>query len=165
MLLLYDGATAYWGEVLGYLMISFIAVSGTYIFGTLLTANDSLQRMNIIFIISILLNILLNFWLIPTHKASGAAIATAFTQSFAMIAQVYLAIRLLKLQLPIQMVVRIVVFSLGLVILTIIVKNQFLFSWWWQMLIVLLFGGGIAMMSGMLSPRMLLASFKGKIEK
>ena len=85
----------YWGEVLGYLMISFVAVSGTYIFGTLLTANNSMKRMNLIFLASIILNVLLNVWLIPSYKASGAAIATSLTQLFAMFAQVYLAIRLL----------------------------------------------------------------------
>ena len=46
MSFLYHDATFYWGNVLKYLMISFIALSGIQIYGTLLTANGSLMKMN-----------------------------------------------------------------------------------------------------------------------
>ncbi len=158
MLLLYNEATVYWGEVLGYLMISFIAVSGTYIFGTLLTANDSMKQMNFIFIISILLNIVLNAWLIPTYKASGAAIATSVTQSFAMLAQVYLAVRILHLQLPASILFRVFIFSFGLILISYGVRIYIPVIWWWQLGSILALAGGLALVSGMLSPRVIMAS-------
>jgi O-antigen/teichoic acid export membrane protein len=88
---LYREATPYWGQVLALLMVAFVAVSGSYIYGTLLTANGSLWRMNRVFAISILLNIGLNTWWIPEYKAYGAALATVITQFFVLIAQIWIA--------------------------------------------------------------------------
>ncbi|MEM9921431.1 MAG: oligosaccharide flippase family protein [Bacteroidota bacterium] len=96
--LLYTEATPYWGQVLGYLIFSFVAVSGIYIYGALLTANGSLMKMNVIFLLSIALNVLLNLWLIPGSKAAGAAVATIATQFFSMFAQIVLAHRELALR-------------------------------------------------------------------
>ena len=90
MIFLYKDATIYWGNVLKYLMISFIALSGIQIYGTLLTANGSLMKMNVIFLIGVVINVVLNYFLIPFYKAEGAAIATIITQFFVLIAQVRL---------------------------------------------------------------------------
>lgn len=109
--LLYDEATLYWGEVLGYLMITFVAVSGTYIFGTLLMANGSLMKMNLIFVFSILLNVVLNYYLIRYSKAHGAAIATIITQFFSLFAQMELARRLFNLRVNIKVIFRILAFG------------------------------------------------------
>lgn len=91
MELLYEGADSYWGDVLGWLIFSFVAVAVSYIFGTLLTAHGSLKQLNTYFLVGFFLNLGLNFWLIPSFGAAGAAIATLFTQGFVMIAQVYRA--------------------------------------------------------------------------
>ncbi len=90
MILLYKDATFYWGSVLRYLMISFIALSGIQVYGTLLTANGSLMKMNAIFVIGVLINVLLNYFFIPHYKAEGAAVATIITQFFVLIAQIWL---------------------------------------------------------------------------
>ena len=83
-------ATPYYGKILMILMISFIPVCGSYIFGTLLTAQGALRRLNIIVGIGLVINISLNILLIPEHKAFGAAIATLITQITVFILQ-YLA--------------------------------------------------------------------------
>lgn len=88
---LYPAGDMYWSRVFGWLILTFIAVTGTYIYGTLLTANASLRKMNIIFCISIVANIILNFILIKSHKAEGAAIATLITQMGAFLLQLGLA--------------------------------------------------------------------------
>lgn len=77
---LYREATPYWGEVLGFLMLSFVAVSGTYVFGTLLLANGNMKPLNRLFALGIVLNAALNLLLIPVYKAWGAALATLLTQ-------------------------------------------------------------------------------------
>jgi O-antigen/teichoic acid export membrane protein len=77
---LYIRADNYYGEVLSWLMWSFVPMCGMYIYGTLLTANGSLQRMNIIFFGGLLANILLNTILIPRLGAVGASMATCVTQ-------------------------------------------------------------------------------------
>jgi len=52
--------------VLAILMVSFIFISLSYIFGTLLTANGSLKQLNIISFIGVVLNLTLNLFLIPS---------------------------------------------------------------------------------------------------
>ncbi|MCB0707479.1 MAG: oligosaccharide flippase family protein [Saprospiraceae bacterium] len=87
MQLLYWEATPYWGSVLGVLMISYLALCGTYIHGSLLTANGQLRSMNLLFAGAILLNIIGNYFLIPHYGAVGAAAMTVVTQTLAWLGQ------------------------------------------------------------------------------
>ncbi|MEZ4982582.1 MAG: polysaccharide biosynthesis C-terminal domain-containing protein [Saprospiraceae bacterium] len=87
---LYTDSTTEFGVVLGWLMFSFIGVSGTYIFGSLLTANGSLNRLNWIFVFGIIINLVLNLILIPKSGAEGAAIATLVTQMLVFFSQLFL---------------------------------------------------------------------------
>ncbi len=73
------------------LMCCFIPISSTYIFGTLLTANGNLKQLNLMASTGMLLNIVLNFILIPKMSAKGAAISSIVTQSFTALAQVLMA--------------------------------------------------------------------------
>ncbi len=80
MNLLYAQSTAYWSEIFGLLMITFIPMSSVFIFGTLLTAHGSLKVLNLIAVAGMILNICLNLFLIPKYGALGATIATLVTQ-------------------------------------------------------------------------------------
>jgi len=102
MFLLYDEATPYWGDILGWLMLGFVAVAGTYIYGTLMLAHGDLDALNKIFAVSILFNVGLNFWLIPKYQAEGAAIATLITQSMVLVAEILLTCykKLLRVNIP-----------------------------------------------------------------
>jgi O-antigen/teichoic acid export membrane protein len=70
------------------LILGFIPISSTYIFGTLLTANGNLKWLNIIAFTGMLLNILLNFLLIPHFMAVGSAYASLITQFFSAVLQI-----------------------------------------------------------------------------
>ncbi|MEO1711797.1 MAG: oligosaccharide flippase family protein [Bacteroidota bacterium] len=91
MIALYDEADAYWGTVLGVLFPSFLILSGTYILGTLQLAAGSLTGLNRLFVVSIILNIGLNFWLIPIYGAAGAAATTLCTQLLVLVGEVWLS--------------------------------------------------------------------------
>lgn len=80
-----------------YLMVSFWAMSMSYIYGSLITASGQLKYFNLIFLIGIIINWSLNLWLIPRFEAQGAAIATMITQFFVFIGQYILANRLFSL--------------------------------------------------------------------
>jgi O-antigen/teichoic acid export membrane protein len=67
--------------VLSFLLISFNAIGMIQIYGTLLTANQSLAVLNRIFLTGFVINIVLNLALIYPYGATGAALATLFTQS------------------------------------------------------------------------------------
>ena len=87
---LYTTGDAYSGEILRWLMLTFIPMSGGYVYG------------------SLLVNAGLNALLIPRYGAPGAAIATLATQSLAFGAQLLLAQRLLLLPTAPGLVLRFV---------------------------------------------------------
>jgi len=75
------------------LMIGFVGVGLFYIYGTLMTANENLRVLNQISIGGLVINLCLNFYLIPIQGAFGAAIATMATQLFAGMAQLFFVTR------------------------------------------------------------------------
>jgi O-antigen/teichoic acid export membrane protein len=136
MLLLYDQATPFSGDVLGVLMGSFVAVSGTYIFSTLIGASGNVGRMNWTFIIAFVVNIALNAVLIPHFKALGAAISTFTTQFFVLFALIFLSKKLNILRGGMAWTLRLVVFTLAVFGLSFGIKNSGLFqNWYVQMAI------------------------------
>lgn len=75
-----------------WLMLSFIGMSSSFIFGTLLTANGNLRILNIYSFVTVVLNIGLNLILIPKYGAEGTAIVACITQCFiALIQFIYCA--------------------------------------------------------------------------
>lgn len=63
------------------LLFSFISSASVFVFGTLLTADGSLKRLNQLALFSALTNLILNLFLIPHYGIKGAATATLITQS------------------------------------------------------------------------------------
>ncbi len=76
-----------------YLMIGFMGIAGTYVFGALLTANENLKELNIMATTGVILNVILNLILIPKYKGMGAAIASMITQLSMAIFQIILVYR------------------------------------------------------------------------
>jgi O-antigen/teichoic acid export membrane protein len=74
-------------------MCCFVPISTTYIYGTLLTANGNLRQLNVMASCGMLMNIILNFLLIPRYEATGAAISSIITQTFTCLAQVIMVRR------------------------------------------------------------------------
>ncbi len=98
MALRYDGVTALSGQSFGFLILSFIPVSLTYVYGTLLTANGSLKPLNYMAVFGLVLNVVLNLILINQFKAVGAAVATLVTQALTCVIQIILVHKLLKIK-------------------------------------------------------------------
>ena len=63
------------------LIASFPAWCLMYVYSTLLTANGSLKTLNIIAFVGVVVNLSLNFYLIPQDKAIGGAITSFITQT------------------------------------------------------------------------------------
>jgi len=91
MQLLYITGDSYSANILGLLMVSFICISITYIYGSLITANGNIKKLNYISLAGFVLNIILNISLIPTYKALGSSIATACAQIIILGAHIYFA--------------------------------------------------------------------------
>ncbi len=109
---LYTDGSAYSGSILTLLMFSFVAMSGGYIYGTLLTAAGVLGRMNRYFALGVLGNIGLNWWLIPVYGAYGAALATCVTQFALLAAQLWIVHRTFGVGTNGRWLLRLLVFAL-----------------------------------------------------
>lgn len=142
------------------LILSFIPVSLTYIFGTLLTANGSLKALNIMAITGLLLNFVLNFILIPKQGAAGAATATLITQGFTAFIQIYLAFRILRIQIDNLQLVRVLLFIVFLVFVVRIVHvfDNKLSTW----LLCIMVSTGVAAISGIIPIKKSLALLLNK---
>ena len=94
------------------LMFGFIPITTTYIFGTLLTANGSIKELNIMAFTGMVINVSLNLILIPRFKAEGAAFVSLSTQLVTAIAQVLIAVRIFRLKVKWNIILRILLYSL-----------------------------------------------------
>jgi len=116
-------------NVFVWLILSFIPLSFSHVFGTLLTANNNLRLLNQMAIFGVLLNVGLNLILIPKIEAQGAAIATITTQSITALFQLILVMRVFKLTIDWNSVTRLGVFTLIYVPLTLLLQDSFDHIW------------------------------------
>lgn len=123
---LYVNGDDYSGQILQWLMLTFIPMSGGYVYGTLLTANASLRPMNWVFVAGILINVFLNLLLIPRYGALGAAQATFVTQTLTFVAQLALAKHLLRLPTAPDLLFKLVLLGLLLCSLGYYLSNHLL---------------------------------------
>jgi len=98
MEMLYPAATAEWSEVFRILMLTYLFTCAIYVYGTLLTSAEKLAQMNKVFLVGVLVNFMLNLYLIPRYAAWGSAVATLVTQGLVSISLVFLCIQLVPLQ-------------------------------------------------------------------
>ncbi len=138
----YINSTFQSGQVFGILMICFVFISTTYIFGTLLTANGNLKTLNKIAFGGVVLNVVLNLILIPKYQAYGAAIASLITQGLTTIAQVWLCKSYFNLKLNSSLITRGFIFT-GMCITLGVILNQEYFNFipWYGLMAILFFSG------------------------
>lgn len=129
-------------ETFGWLIISFIAVSCNYIFGTLLTAKGSMKQLNILAVFGILINISLNLLLIPDKGSSGAAFASAFTQFFILAFQIALCYKIFNFKSSLLSIIQISSFSLLFILLVYTIENNLNINWL-EKIVLNIIGGGI----------------------
>jgi len=115
MELLYVGQIHEAQKVFVFLIIGFIPISATYIFGTLLTANGSLKALNIMALTGMIVNISLNYLLIPHLMAVGSAYASLITQFVTAIIQVAIAQKVFRFTINWKYIFTVVFFAVGVV--------------------------------------------------
>ncbi len=120
------------------LMFGFMAISTTYIFGTLLTANGNLRALNILASTAVLVNIVLNLILIPEYQALGAAISSLITQVYMAVLQVIISVLKIRLKLDYGFITRLAVFVLGLFLFGYL-SSRFMASWYQGAILLILF--------------------------
>lgn len=88
-------------KVFTWLMMAFPAFSLSNIFSTLLTSNGDLKLLNKIAFAGLVINLGLNFWLIPEYLSLGAAIAAFITQT--LLAFLFMIFAQKKTSLPVNL--------------------------------------------------------------
>ena len=130
MSFLYSESTQVWADTFGILFFSFIAVGLMYVFGTYMTARGELKPLNILYALCVLLNVVLNFVLIPKHGAYGAAIATLVTQSVVTVSLIVMSMWRLKPPGSLALVMQSIVFAVGTGILVVSLDNALQGMYW-----------------------------------
>ena len=142
-------------------MSCFTAVSLTCIFGTLLTANGNLKQLNIMAFSGILINLILNFILIPKFEALGSAIASLITQFLTGFYQVYLSYKVFKFKINKRLILALFLFIIGLFFANYFTLNLTK-QWMVNFVIMLIFSGLLALVTGVINPKSLLRLIKIK---
>lgn len=133
MELLYVGQVHEAQKVFVFLIIGFIPISATYIFGTLLTANGSLKALNLMALTGMVVNICLNLILIPHFMAVGSAYASLATQFITAIIQVAIAQSIFRFTINWKYIFTLVFFVAGVIFINWFSSNM---DWDWRIAFV-----------------------------
>ena len=120
--LLYNEHIIESANVFRLLMGGFIAVSTTYVFGTLLTANGNLRALNIISLVGLVINFLMNLFLIPKLLAVGSAYASLVTQSIIAILQVLIVMKVFRFRINYRYLFTLLFFVIGVILFNIVTR-------------------------------------------
>jgi O-antigen/teichoic acid export membrane protein len=138
-------------QILLVLMFCFPSTASVYIFGTLLTSNGSLKQLNLVAILGVVLNIVLNFWLIPQYYAVGAAYASLITQTITALIQIILAQKLFDFSLNFNLLIKIMLFIVISIVTSYCIKNYLDIYWLLQIFLISTVALITMLMTGMLN--------------
>ena len=147
-------------KIFGLLMLSFIAVSTTYIFGTLLTANGNMKQLNIMAAFGMVLNVTLNYLLITRLEAFGSAISSMITQFLTAGIQVLIAQRIFKFRVNYRLINTFVMFALGVVAINYGTHEMLHYHWMVNFAIMVVACGLWAFITGIISIKAMLRIMK-----
>jgi len=115
---LYHEHTMVSSGVLSVLLVAYIFISMSYIYGTLLTAGGYMKILNIAAGVSLIINIMMNVILIPAYHAYGSAVASMCTQGLVFFIQIIFVFRIFRFKKQIRLIQLILVFVVGVVLLS-----------------------------------------------
>lgn len=112
--LLYTEGNASWYGSFQLLLFSFPFVFLSYVFGGFLTAAGRLKTISLFALLTIVLNIGLNFYLIPRYGASGAALATLLSQGLMAGFQFFYVLKHWNTEFDKKLIIRGAIYTLAL---------------------------------------------------
>lgn len=131
-------------EVFRILMLGFMGVSTTYVFGTLLTANGNLRILNTVAAGGMVLNLLINLILVPRLMAVGSAWASLITQMSMAVIQTAIAVRLFKFKTDWKFIIAVATFLAGVIIINYFSK-MLTDDWRINIIVMFVASSGLAM--------------------
>lgn len=149
MTLMYHNHANESAPIFALLMMGFVSISATYIFGTLLTANGSLKQLNIMAAAGMAINIILNIILIPRYEAFGAAVTSFTTQTITAVIQIVLAIKIFKFRINYKLLILLLIFATGVALAGKLSYNL-PFSWYINISIMVAFSALLSLSIGLI---------------
>jgi len=123
MELLYFEHTAQSSQVLGILMGSFVFIAMSYIFGTLLTAQGDLLKLNYISAVAVVISIFVQFVLIGRFGIIGAAYGNLITNAFVAIFTLLLVFQRYRFTIDKSYLYKSLLFFVTSIIATLLLSN------------------------------------------
>lgn len=123
--LLYHHNQAYAAKVFSWLILNFIPIGLLYVIGTLHTAKENFRMMLPTLFFAVILNIILNYFLIHTNGAEGAAIATLITQLFVLLVYSVGIYKQLKIKIKLKYSMPILFFILSSILVMLVCNYIF----------------------------------------
>ncbi len=137
--------------IFGLLMLSFIAIATTYIFGTLLTANGNMRQLNYMAAFGMVLNVVFNYFLIKQFEAYGSSMSSLFTQFFTAIIQVAIAQRIFKFKVNWRLINTFIMYIFGVIAINYGTHEMLPYPWMVRFAIMLVGCGLWAFITGIIS--------------
>lgn len=128
MNLLYHENTEYSSALFRNLLISFIFICNSYIFGTYLTAKGEIKTLNRIALLATIINICLNVIFIPNLGASASCVIAIITFGLVTILQSIITMRSLKINIGISKLLSFILWLVVMVAINTQLKN-YLQNW------------------------------------
>ncbi len=142
--LMYEESIDTSAKIFQVLIIGFIPISSSYIFGTLLTANNNMKVMNIMAAAGMICNIGFNAIFIPRYGAWGAAVVSVITQFFTGIIQILLSLKYFKFGIPYKDIAKMTIFIIANLLLFYFLKDRICDNWIYNVLILCVIGFAVA---------------------
>jgi O-antigen/teichoic acid export membrane protein len=150
-------------QIFSVLMFSFIAISSSYVFGTLLTANGNLKQLNLIAGSAVFVSLLINFLLVPRLQAIGSAYASLSSQFLNGIIQVIIVQLIFRFRINYPYLIVLMLFTVSVVFVGIIFR-QLPFSWNINLLAMLVISGLLIFVFRLISIKKLLSILRSDQE-
>ncbi|MBR1627241.1 MAG: oligosaccharide flippase family protein [Bacteroidales bacterium] len=137
MILLYNKHIEESTQVYRVLSFCFIPISMTYIFGTLLTANGSLKKLNVVALCGMIINIVINLILIPHYKALGSAYSALTAQTVTALLQAIIAMKIFNIRFSLKYCLKIILFIILIGLSAVLISKTDLL-WYYKVVISLI---------------------------
>jgi Na+-driven multidrug efflux pump len=148
-------------RIFSVLMFSFIGISTSYVFGTLLTANGNLKQLNIIAAIAVFVSLVINFLLVPRLQALGSAYASLGSQFLNCILQVIIVQKLFSFRMNYRYLIELSVFVAGVALIGYI-SHMLAYPWKVNFLIMLSASGLLILMLRLINIRELIGILRSE---
>lgn len=162
---LYIRYEPFYDQVLLGLLVSFASVAIAYVFGSIAVADGRIKQLNYLFSFCLLLNIALNYWLIPSYGATGASCTSAITQVLSLIGQVLIFQYYLKISWKWYEIWTITFYSLLAFLIFWSLSTFLLLEWMYLMPLCIISTVILAFISGMIDLKEFFSLLRNRVNQ